>query len=44
MESYVQILMILNLLKLVSEKTCAILVEPIQGEGGIRPAKRFLKN
>ncbi|NLJ89150.1 MAG: aspartate aminotransferase family protein [Epulopiscium sp.] len=26
--------------KLVSEKTCAILVEPIQGEGGIRPAKK----
>jgi acetylornithine/N-succinyldiaminopimelate aminotransferase len=30
--------------KLVSEKTCAILVEPIQGEGGITPAKPgFLK-
>jgi len=30
--------------RLVSEKTCAILVEPIQGEGGITPAKPgFLK-
>jgi predicted acetylornithine/succinylornithine family transaminase len=29
---------------LVSEKTCAILLEPVQGEGGIRPAQReFLK-
>jgi len=29
---------------LVSEKTCAILVEPIQGEGGIKPAeKEFLQ-
>jgi acetylornithine/N-succinyldiaminopimelate aminotransferase len=29
--------------KLVSDKTCAILLEPIQGEGGIRPAdKDFL--
>ena len=28
----------------VTEKTCAILVEPIQGEGGIRPAdKEFLQ-
>ena len=25
--------------KLVSEKTCAILVEPIQGEGGVNPAQ-----
>lgn len=31
--------------KLVSEKTCAIIVEPIQGEGGIMPAKPgFLKH
>ncbi len=30
--------------KLVSEKTCAIMLEPIQGEGGIRSAKPgFLK-
>jgi acetylornithine/N-succinyldiaminopimelate aminotransferase len=30
--------------KLVTENTCAILVEPIQGEGGIMPAKAgFLK-
>lgn len=29
---------------LVSEKTCAILVEPVQGEGGVMPAKPgFLK-
>jgi len=27
-----------SLLSLTSEKTCAILLEPIQGEGGIRPA------
>jgi len=26
--------------ELVSNKTCAILVEPVQGEGGIRPAKK----
>jgi len=31
--------------ELVSKKTCAILVEPVQGEGGIRPAeKEFLQN
>lgn len=31
--------------KLVSEKTCAIMIEPIQGEGGIIPAKKeFLQN
>lgn len=31
--------------KLVSEKTCAILVEPVQGEGGVVPAKPgFLKH
>ncbi|WP_058485518.1 aspartate aminotransferase family protein [Defluviitalea phaphyphila] len=31
--------------KIISNKTCAILLEPIQGEGGIRPAdKEFLKN
>lgn len=30
---------------LVSEKTCAILLEPVQGEGGIHPAqKEFLVN
>lgn len=30
--------------KLVSEKTCAIFVEPIQGEGGVHPAsKAFLQ-
>ena len=29
----------------VTDKTCAILIEPIQGEGGIRPAEReFLHN
>ncbi len=31
--------------RLVSEKTCAILVEPVQGEGGVVPAKPgFLKH
>ena len=31
--------------KLVSEKTCAVILEPIQGEGGIIPAKKeFLQN
>lgn len=31
--------------QLISEKTCAILVEPIQGEGGVQPAKPgFLKH
>ncbi|MDY0133071.1 MAG: aspartate aminotransferase family protein [Desulforegulaceae bacterium] len=31
--------------KLVSEKTCAIMLEPVQGEGGIIPAdKKFLKD
>lgn len=30
--------------KLVTDKTCAIMLEPVQGEGGIRPAKPgFLK-
>ena len=30
--------------ELINEKTCAIIMEPIQGEGGIRPAeKEFLK-
>lgn len=30
--------------KLVSDKTCAIFVEPVQGEGGLRPAtKEFLQ-
>jgi predicted acetylornithine/succinylornithine family transaminase len=30
--------------KLVTERTCAILVEPVQGEGGIKPAEpEFLK-
>jgi predicted acetylornithine/succinylornithine family transaminase len=31
--------------KLVSENTCAIMLEPVQGEGGVRPAdKKFLKD
>lgn len=33
-----------SILTLVNEKTCAIIMEPIQGEGGIRPAeKEFLQ-
>lgn len=32
-----------SLRQLISEKTCAVLIEPIQGEGGIKPAnKEFL--
>ncbi|MCL2323939.1 MAG: aminotransferase class III-fold pyridoxal phosphate-dependent enzyme, partial [Oscillospiraceae bacterium] len=33
-----------SLLNLASEKTCAVLLEPVQGEGGIRPAdEEYLK-
>jgi predicted acetylornithine/succinylornithine family transaminase len=31
--------------QVISEKTCAIMIEPIQGEGGIKPAdKKFLQD
>lgn len=34
-----------SLLETVTDKTCAIILEPIQGEGGILPAKKdYLKN
>jgi len=34
-----------SILENISEKTCAVLIEPIQGEGGIKPASQdFLSN
>jgi predicted acetylornithine/succinylornithine family transaminase len=38
--SYVEFNNFNELEKVVSEDTCAIIMEPIQGEGGIRPAKK----
>ncbi|MHA2282103.1 MAG: acetylornithine/succinylornithine family transaminase [Promethearchaeota archaeon] len=38
--SYVEFNNFSELEEMVSEKTCAILIEPIQGEGGIHPAEK----
>jgi acetylornithine aminotransferase len=36
--------LIIGAINLINDKTCLVLVEPIQGEGGIHPAKpEFLK-
>ena len=38
--SYVEFNNFIELEEAVSEKTCAIIIEPIQGEGGIHPAEK----